>query len=49
MPALTGVGQPDRLAVLDDVGKDHDLRQARLRIGVGDIDLQLPEARTEVH
>ncbi len=48
VPVLPRVGKADRLAVLDDVGEDHHLRNARLLVGVGDIDLELAEARAEI-
>src|SRR5258706_16011415 len=48
VPVLPGVGEADRLAVLDDVGEDHDLRDAGLLERVGDVDLELAELRAEV-
>ena len=49
MPALPGIGEPERFAVLDDVGKDHHLGYARLLVGVrGDVDLQIAELPAEV-
>ena len=47
VPVLPGVGEADRSAVLDDVGQDHHLGEARLLIGVGDVDLQRAEARAK--
>ena len=48
MPVLPRVREPDRLAVLHDVGEDHHLGNPRLLESVGDVDLQLPEARAEI-
>ena len=49
MPVLAGVGEADRLSVLHDVGKRHDLGDSRLLVGTrSDVDLELAEARGEV-
>ena len=43
-----GIGEAERLAVLDDVREDHHLRYAGLLVAVGDVDLELAEARGEI-
>jgi hypothetical protein len=48
VPVLPGVGEPDRLAVLDDVGQDHHLGNVGLLIDVRHLHLQLAEARGEI-
>jgi hypothetical protein len=47
VPVLPGVGQPDRPAVLDDVGQDVDLRHTRL-VKAGEHVLDRAEAAREV-
>ena len=49
VPALPGVGEPDRPAVLDDVREDHHLRDVRLLVALrADVDLEVAELRAEV-
>src|SRR5438477_3601030 len=49
MPALPGVGEPDCLAVLDDVRKDHHLGHAGLLIALrADVDLEVAELPAEI-
>src|SRR5262245_59646113 len=44
VPALSGIAEPDRLAVYCHVGADHHLWVTRLVELIGDIDFELTEA-----
>src|SRR5205085_1074354 len=49
VPALSGIGEADRLPVLDDVREDHHLGHARLLIALrADVDLEVAELPAEV-
>src|SRR5262245_42208815 len=48
MPVLAGVAQADRLAVLDDVGEDADLRAIAIRVAPAHRALNVAETAGEV-
>jgi hypothetical protein len=47
VPALSGVAEPDRLAVRGHVGQHHHFGKARLVKLIGDVDLELAEHAAE--
>ena len=47
VPALSGIAEPDRLAVPGHVGQHHDFRKIRLVELIGDIDFEVAEHAAE--